>query len=91
MKTLLISTALALSVTSANAWGEREQGALIGLIVGGLIVSKQEKDQPRLQLPQPQQVIILPPVYIPPKTQTCLQHPVYDQYGRLVAYQLSCH
>jgi hypothetical protein len=90
MKKLIAATLAASMFTPAMAWGEREQGALIGLIVGGLIVSKQQ-DQPRLQLPQPQQVIILPPVYIPPKTQTCLQHPVYDQYGRLIAYQLSCH
>lgn len=58
----LISTAVTvlLFATSAQAWGDREQGALAG-IVGTLIWQKLESQN---QPPRPQ--VIHQPVYIPP-------------------------
>ena len=97
MKKVFVSLAILATMSSANAWGDREQGALLGLIIGGALV-KNQQDQVQVVPVQPQQVIVLPPVYQqppvfvpPPKTQTCLQHPYYDQYGRLLGYQISCH
>lgn len=98
--TLIAGSTIALS---SYAWGDREQGALLGLIIGSVITqSQQQQQQQRVivqPVPQTQQIVILPPAQqpvpiigtIPPKTGTCLQHPVYDQHGRVIAYQLSCH
>lgn len=57
-----------------------------------------------IQTPPAQVYQVQPPVYVRPQNlvcgmnvvcqnpnRTCLQHPVYDQYGRLVGYQISCH
>jgi|688.fasta_scaffold342453_2 hypothetical protein len=53
---------LALSfTTSAQAWGDREQGALAG-IVGTLLWQKLEQQQPAPYRPQ----VIQQPVYVPP-------------------------
>lgn len=98
MKKLITLIAGSTIALSSYAWGDREQGALLGLVIGSVLTQQQQRVivQP---VPQPQQIIILPPAQqpvpiignIPPKTGTCLQHPVYDQYGRVVAYQISCH
>lgn len=97
MKKLLAFTLASCIAAPSFAWGDREQGALLGLIIGGAVVNNQQ-GRVIVQPQQPQQVIILPPAQqapiigtIPPRTGTCLQHPIYDQYGRVIAYQLSCH
>ena len=59
IKLITAVTAL-LFATSAQAWGDREQGALAG-IVGTLIWQKLENQN---QPPRPQ--VIHQPVYIPP-------------------------
>ena len=101
MKKLLALTLASCIAAPSFAWGDREQGALLGLIIGGAAVNIMNQNQQGrviVQPQQPQQVIILPPAQqapiidtIPPRTGTCLQHPIYDQYGRVIAYQLSCH
>ena len=97
MKKLLAITLASCIAAPSFACGDREQGALLGLIIGAAAVNNQQ-GRVIVQPQQPQQVIILPPAQqapiigtIPPRTGTCLQHPIYDQYGRVIAYQLSCH
>ena len=61
MKKLVIAATIALISTQALAWGDREQGVLIGLASGWVI--NQVVNQPK----QPQQVIVQQqqvPVYI---------------------------
>jgi hypothetical protein len=59
---IIAATVVALSfTTSAQAWGDREQGALAG-IVGTLLW--QRLDNQNQPLPRPQ--VITQPVYVPP-------------------------
>jgi len=99
MKTLLISSVLALSVTSANAWGDREQGALAG-ILGTLIfqqIQKNNQPQPSLQGPVVIQqrvepiIIYVPPLPPLPQAPFCMYHPFHAPDGRLIGYTKSCH
>jgi hypothetical protein len=60
IKLITASLAALLFTTSAQAWGDREQGALAG-IVGTLIWQKLESQN---QPPRPQ--VIHQPVYTPP-------------------------
>jgi hypothetical protein len=60
IKLITASVAALLFATSAQAWGDREQGALAG-IVGTLIWQKLESQN---QPPRPQ--VIHQPVYTPP-------------------------
>jgi hypothetical protein len=60
IKLITASVAALLFATSAQAWGDREQGALAG-IVGTLIWKKLESQN---QPPRPQ--VIHQPVYTPP-------------------------
>lgn len=104
MKKLIIGAIVAASATTAFAWGDREQGALLGLIIGNVITSRPAPPAPVYQAP-PHYFYVAPPLQLAPQRlicgmnvvcpqqlgQTCLQHPYYDQYGNLVGYQLSCH
>ena len=45
-------------------------------------------------------VYVQPPVYVAPQpslrqpwpnNRHCLQHPYYDQFGRLIGYEVTCH
>jgi len=60
IKLMTAAVAALLFTTSAQAWGDREQGALAG-IVGTLIWQKLESQN---QPPRPQ--VITQPVYVPP-------------------------
>lgn len=76
MKTAIALITAALTATSAQAWGEREQGALAGivstLIIQQIYKDSQERDDRRSQPPivirdrQPQPVIVYrqPPAVI---------------------------
>lgn len=66
MKTLLFALGLALSTSPVYAWGDREQGALIGF-AAGLLTHQIQHD--RYQLPKYQSS----PIYITPA-------PVYNGY-----------
>jgi hypothetical protein len=99
MKTLIISSILALSATTANAWGDKEQGALAG-ILGTLIfqqIHKQQQPQPSIQPPVVIQqrvepiIIYVPPLPPLPQAPYCMYHPFHDAYGRLIGYTKSCH
>lgn len=104
MKKALVAGLVGLAMTSsAFAWGDREQGALAGLIVGGIIGSqaRAERYEPRYE----PRVIVQPPVVIQQqepiivypaprqryRAPLCLLHPYYDQYGQLLGYERSCH
>lgn len=95
MKKLAIALALVVGATSAQAWGDREQGALLGLVIGGVIAGQRAEARPQPVYP-PQQIIIHPQqqlicgysVYCGPTT--CYQEPIWDQYGRVIGYRTIC-
>lgn len=60
MKKLIIAALITVAAIPAFAWGDREQGALLGLIIGGMIT----QPQPVYVAPQP--VYVAPPVYVVP-------------------------
>jgi hypothetical protein len=96
MKKLAIALTFAIGVTSAQAWGDREQGALLGLVIGGAIAAQKPEPQRYPQPVYPQQYIVPQPtpqvcgynVYCGPVA--CYQQPIWDQFGRVVAYQTIC-
>ena len=61
IKLITASVAALLFATSAQAWGDREQGALAG-IVGTLLWQKLDNQGQMQQRPQ----VIHQPVYVPP-------------------------
>lgn len=89
---ILIASTLS---TPVLAWGDREQGALLGLVIGGVVASQQaEQRQPRVVYPQ-QQIIVQPvpqicgySVYCGPTS--CYQQPVWNQWGQVIGYQTVC-
>jgi hypothetical protein len=95
-KTIALIAAACIA-TPALAWGDREQGALAG-ILGTLIFQNIQRDaqaqQPPVVTPQPQiiyqpqpQVIYAPP---PPPRPVCEHHPVYDHYGYHRGWRTIC-
>lgn len=97
MKRIVLVVALSVC-GSAFAWGDREQGALAG-IVGTIVLGNV------LRAPEPQ--VQAPPVIIQrrevmicnaynqciPQTQPspyCSYHPYYDQFGRVAYYEKVC-
>lgn len=100
MKRFLVGVALTLSlVSTAFAWGPREQGALAGF-AAGVILGQQAPvyvaPPPVYVAPppvyvQPYPVYVSPaPVYMPPRIH-CTYTPKYDQYGRYVGQQQICY
>ena len=96
MKKLAIALALVVGTTSAQAWGDREQGALLGLVIGG-VISSQRTEAPRSPQPMyPSQITIHPQqqlicgynIYCGPTA--CYQEPIWDQYGRVIGYRTIC-
>ena len=101
MKRTLAAAALLATIGFSNpalAWGEREQGALAG-IVGTLLFQHIQRDgghrqpdpvivqqPPIIYQPQPQ-VIYAPP---PPPRPVCDHYPVYDQYGYQRSWRTVC-
>jgi hypothetical protein len=96
MKQTLALITAALLATPAFAWGDREQGALAG-IVGTLIFQHIQRDAqaapPPVIIQQPQPQIIYQPqpqiIYTPPRP-VCEHHPVYDQYGYHRSWRTIC-
>jgi hypothetical protein len=90
---------------SAYAWSDREQGALLGLVIGAVAGSHVEQNNQRnnqsgRRYDQPSTVYIQTqpaPVYVQPRcgydiqcTPVCVHEPLYNQWNQLMAYQLIC-
>lgn len=82
----LICAVVALGVSgSALAWGEREQGALVGAVVGALIAKE------RVGYAQGYGYGSVGYGQVGPVGQlVCRQIPVVDQYGRHVGWTQQC-
>lgn len=100
MKRFLVGVALTLSlVSTAFAWGPREQGALAGF-AAGVILGQQAPvyvaPPPVYVAPPPVYVQPAPPVYVVPPAPyyaprvQCTYFPVYDAYGRYVGQKRVC-
>lgn len=96
--TLLITSTLS---APALAWSDREQGALLGLIIGGAIAShraEQRPINPPVVVYQQPQVIMQPMQPIPLVCgysvfcgpTACYQEPVYNQLGQVYTYRIVC-
>ncbi len=86
MKRLFIACAVALVASSAAAQ------------VSGSVSIWGRNGSLSINVPTP--VYVQPPVYVAPQpslrqpwpnNRHCLQHPYYDQFGRLIGYEVSCH
>ena len=100
MKKLLVGLVAATVASSSLAWGEREQAALLGAVIGGIVASQAHRDrveprvivQPPAVVIQQQEPIILYPAPLPrPRGRVCLSHPYHDFRGVLLGYTVSCH
>jgi len=102
MKKLVIASLLATSTlaTSAHAWGDREQGALAG-VVGFLLLQQMHRQPVLVQGPSmsyhPRGAVMVPnyqpqaPIYAPQVRQLqCWQVPVRDLTGAIVTYAQQC-
>jgi hypothetical protein len=91
---LITAMTLAVTVSPAWAWGEREQGVLQGLagawILGRMLQNNEPQPQPPVVIQPP------PPVYVYPAPQRyyrqpqCYDVPYYDHYGSLAYYRQVC-
>jgi hypothetical protein len=90
----LVSLALALAMSPAMAWGDREQGILQGL-AGAWILGRVLQNQPAPEYTAPPPpVYVYPPVAPPPAVYyhrpTCYHVPHYDHWGRVAYYRQIC-
>jgi len=84
MKKTILALAMVTAASTAAAWGDREQGALLGLIIGGHIVGQHYRAPVYVQPPpvyyQPAPVYVQPmPMYVQPPV-------VYLQDGTRLTY-----
>lgn len=92
MKKTILAMALVVTATTSFAWGDREQGALLGLIIGGHIVAQHQQAQVYVQPPPvyyqaPPVYIQQPPVYYQVPQPVYVQPPVvYLQDGTRLTY-----
>ena len=100
MKKFAIALALVVGATSAQAWGDREQGALLGLVIGGVLSGQMVEARPQIVYP-PQQIMIHPQqqlicgynIYCGPTAcyqEPSYQEPIWDHYGRVIGYRTIC-
>ena len=97
MKKTLALIAAACIATPALAWGDREQGALAG-ILGTLIYQHIQRDgfgrQPAPVIVQQPQIIYQPQpqiIYAPPPPPPVCQHlPVRDIHGQFLGWHTHC-
>ena len=104
MKKLLVLILVFVSLNS-HAWGEREQGALLGLVIGSVITHRQVHPEPRIYYQQnsPQPTEYAAPygyrqrtlvcgvdVICYPVPLICNIIPVYTGTGEFVGYQKVC-
>jgi len=93
MKQYLLAAAIGITSVTSHAWGEREQGALTGLIIGTIIHQINSQPKPQLNPPVlPQQLVCGYNVYCQPIPQppVCRHYPQYDYYGRITHYTTIC-
>lgn len=103
MKKTIIAISILVSVSTAFAWGPREQGALAGVIAGVVINDAIRGDsyryeQPRYYAPAPQYYVeppryvqpYQPPTYYVHPRQNCWNMGIRDYYGNVISYQLVC-
>jgi hypothetical protein len=83
MKKLALSLAL-IAASPAFAWGDREQGALLGLGLGWIIANQQNQAQ------VPRQVIVNPPVYNNAPSVYNLPRQPQPIYERRSQYDFGC-
>lgn len=90
MKTLIAFITAAVSVTSVHAWGDREQGALIGMF-GTLIFQHIQREQQRVVVQETRPVVVYsqPTVIVQesvniqcPAGTAEVYHRQYDRNGR---------
>jgi hypothetical protein len=82
MKKLILIAALVSS--PAFAWGDREQGTLLGLGLGWILANQQNQAQ------MPRQVIVNPPVYNNSPSVYNLPRPPQPVYERRSQYDFGC-
>lgn len=83
MKKLLFATTLALAVTSATAWGPREQGALAGLVIGSTLLNGNYSYN--------RGYYNAAPVYVQPQQQFYVQPQiVYPRQQQMCGYNVYC-
>jgi hypothetical protein len=100
MKTLVTLALAATMATPSFAWGDREQGALLGLVIGSTIANIHNKQQqPGLVVPSPPpQAIYVPAPQViygsqipgPRTAMICKQEPLYDTNGVVITAQTVC-
>lgn len=98
MKKIVLGLLLAATFLPAHAWGEREQGALAGVIIGSMLARNQIHVAPQVYNPPVIQHHGFhsphhyhhPHVYTPRITTRCYYVPVYDQYGNIAYYNTQC-
>jgi hypothetical protein len=94
MKKLLIGALVAAVSLPVFAWGEREQGALAGVIIGSMLSRNQVHVAPQVYAPPVVQYYghhhHNPHVYVPRVTTRCYYVPIYDQYGNIAYYNTQC-
>jgi hypothetical protein len=85
------------AATTAQAWGEREQGILTG-IAGVWLFNQLTRPEPQPQyIPPPPVVYQSAPVYVYPSPPVyahrprCHYVPAIDQFGRVMYYRQHCH
>jgi hypothetical protein len=82
-KLALVALVLGATATTAMAWGDREQGALLGLIIGGHIVGQHQRAPVYVQ---PAPMYVQPPVYYQPVPVYVQPPVVYLQDGTRLTY-----
>ena len=108
MKKFIVAVTAVLALTfsaQARAWGDREQGALAGLVVGALMqkawgqpqsngyppVHQGLPQQYPVYTPQPQIIVQAPPViYQPPMRQHCEYIPMRSPHGHYYGERYMC-
>ena len=92
MKKLLVAAVLASSLGSAQAWGQREQGALAG-VVGTMLLQHMTRQQTLVRVPVYQIPRYEPQAHVHIQQQRplqCWQTPVRDYTGAIVTYVQQC-
>jgi hypothetical protein len=85
MKKVLVALITVATISSAHAWGPREQGALAGLVIGTVL------SQPRpVYAPQPQVIYAPQPQVGIPQVYEYRTPPVYSQQYPSPNWGVSC-
>lgn len=95
---LLVCGVMSAAMSSAWAWGDREQGILGGLAGAWLLGRVLQAPHDSQPLPPPVVVQPQPPVYVYPSSPpqvyyygpTCYNIPQHDHWGRITHYRTIC-